>query len=66
MILLQQSCVFITTTMHISVSFRLRHCIKYFSNYIIFGSKVDNNEFSLFVLKTIPRQFDLFGSQRTS
>ena len=32
----------------------MTRCIKHFSNSIIFGSKLDDNEFSLFVLKTIP------------
>ena len=44
----------------ISVSFLGHHCIKHISKSIMFGSKLDDNEFPLFVLKIIPRQLALF------
>ena len=54
---------FSTAILPISVSFLWRHCIKQFSNSIIFGSKSDDSEFSLFFLKTIHRQLASFEFQ---
>ena len=53
----------VTTILPISVSFLWRHCIKHFSYSMIFGSKLGDNELSLFVLKTIHRPLALFEFQ---
>ena len=52
MILLQQPCP-------------SGYFVKQFSNSIFFVSKLNDNEFSLFVLKAIHRQLALFDSKST-